>query len=443
MFIWYQEIHVEEDLSFTVCMLLLSLPASHALYTENQRSVRYITISNLIKSTVSLEICPGLPSQFVGGCIEHSVPKVYNSTADNHLHQSKWYRPPSCLVLISQSSVKCAECMIVESKEKLSLKRKRDNLALLAKLKAPILIYHAKLPFENKKLREEIIMKEEIIQNSLKVDDNISNDLISIMSGADKSRIPPFMKLFWEEQQKYLSTSKTSVRYHTMIIRNCLGLAAKSPAVYDEIRLDEKANSGFVVLPSRRQLQNYENYIRPKQCFNKDIIQELSTIVSPFQENEKYGIILLDEMKIKEDLVLDKHTEDLIGFVDLGDPELNFATLKKSNELVSHVLVFLLRSIVNPLKFSFANFATTKAKSTKLFALFWKAVGILEDKCGVKVVGVTSDDASANRSMYRMHLHMTRVEDVNTGVDVIYRTSNVMAEEERYIYFFADPPHLL
>ena len=58
------EIHVEEDLSFAVRMLLWSLPASHALYTDNQRSVRYITISNLIKSTISLEICPGLPRQF-------------------------------------------------------------------------------------------------------------------------------------------------------------------------------------------------------------------------------------------------------------------------------------------------------------------------------------------------------------------------------------------
>ena len=61
---------------------------------------------------------------------------------------------------------------------------------------------------------------------------------------------------------------------------------------------------------------------------------------------------------------------------------------------------------------------------------------------GLKFVGVTSDGASANRSMYRMHLNMTRVEDIN-DVDVVYHTRNVMAEEERYIYFFSDPPHLL
>ena len=52
-----------------------------------------------------------------------------------------------------------------------------------------------------------------------------------------------------------------------MIIRYCLGLAAKSPTVYDEIRYDEKNKSGFLVLPSRRRLRDYKNYIRPKQGF--------------------------------------------------------------------------------------------------------------------------------------------------------------------------------
>lgn len=157
-----------------------------------------------------------------------------------------------------------------------------------------------------------------------------------------------------------------------------MGLAAKSPAVYDEIRFDEKANSGFVILPNRRCLRDYKNYIRPKQGFNKNVIQELCSIVSEFQDIEKYGILLLDQMKIKEDLVWDKHTGNLICFVNLGDLELNYATLKKSNKLASHVLVFLLRSIVNPLKFPVANFATINARSTQLFPLFWKAVGILE-----------------------------------------------------------------
>ena len=68
--------------------------------------------------------------------------------------------------------------------------------------------------------------------------------------------------MFSEEQQKYMSSSKKGVRYHPMIIRYCLGLAAKSPTVYEEIRYNEKNKSGILVLPSRRKLRDYKNYIR-------------------------------------------------------------------------------------------------------------------------------------------------------------------------------------
>ena len=62
-----------------------------------------------------------------------------------------------------------------------------------------------------------------------------------------------------------------------MIIRYCLALAAKFSAANDEIRYDAKTGTGFVVLPSRRRLRDYENYIRPKQGFNNETINELSS----------------------------------------------------------------------------------------------------------------------------------------------------------------------
>ena len=65
----------------------------------------------------------------------------------------------------------------------------------------------------------------------------------------------------------------------------------------------------------------------------------------------------------------------------------------------------------------------------QMFPLFWKAVGICEENCNLKVVRVTSDGVSSNRSMYRMHLNMTKEEDINDDVDVVYRTLNVFADE--------------
>ena len=130
-------------------------------------------------------------------------------------------------------------------------------------------------------------------------------------------------------------------------------------------------------------------------------------------------------MKVQENLIWDKHSGDILRYVDLGDSELNCATLNDHDSVASHILVFLVRSVVNPLKFSLANFATSNATSLQLFPLFWKAVSILEDRCNLKVVGVTSDGASPNRRMYRMHLRMTKVEDMNNDVDVTYRTRNI------------------
>ena len=102
-------------------------------------------------------------------------------------------------------------------------------------------------------------------------------------------------------------------------------LASKSPSTYDEIRYDEQHQSGFLILPSRRRLRDHKNDIRPQQGFNAKVINELSCVVKHFTNQEKYVVILMDEMKIQEDLVWDKHTGDLIGYVDLGNTELNYA----------------------------------------------------------------------------------------------------------------------
>ena len=43
-------------------------------------------------------------------------------------------------------------------------------------------------------------------------------------------------------------------------------------------------------------------------------------------------------MKIQENLVLDKHSGELIGYVDLGDPEKNFSTFDNEDDLATHVI---------------------------------------------------------------------------------------------------------
>ena len=77
---------------------------------------------------------------------------------------------------------------------------------------------------------------------------------------------------------------------------------------------------------------DYKNYIRPKLGFNKDVISQLKNIVSDFSNIERYLILLMDEMKIQENLVCYKHSGDLIGYVDF-DTDLNYATFQKMMKL--------------------------------------------------------------------------------------------------------------
>ena len=226
------------------------------------------------------------------------------------------------------------------------------------------------------------------------------------------------------------------VRYHPMIIKFCLSLAAKSSSAYSDLRYDSKNDTGVLVLPSLRTLRDYKNYIRPQRGFNPEVIDELRKKTELFSGSERFVTILFDEMKIQEDLVWDKHTGELIGFVDLGDSKVNYATLQNVEELATHILVFLVKSVVNPLSYSFATFATTGITSFQIFPLFWKAVNILENTVKLKVIAATADGASPNRKFFRMHKAL----DGDAENAFVYRTENLFSADKRYIYFFADGP---
>ena len=69
-------------------------------------------------------------------------------------------------------------------------------------------------------------------------------------------------------------------------------------------------------------------------------------------------VILFDVIKIQDNLVCSRHTGDLKDFVNLGDVDLNYATLQETNAIASHVLNSLLRSVVTPFKFSLGEVPT-------------------------------------------------------------------------------------
>ena len=82
-----------------------------------------------------------------------------------------------------------------------------------------------------------------------------------------------------------------------------MNVAAKSSSVYKHLCYDSTTRSGLLVLPSLRTLRDYKNYIKPTRRFNPDVINDLGKKTASFSETEGYVTILLDEMKVQQDLV--------------------------------------------------------------------------------------------------------------------------------------------
>ena len=132
--------------------------------------------------------------------------------------------------------------------------------------------------------------------------------------------VTPHMKVFWEQQRKLIAAPKFGRRYHPHIIRFCLSLHAKSPAAYKELQ-----ESGIVVLPGQRTLRDYRNFFKPKPGFNLENIETLIDLSKEYFDIQRSVVLGLDDMKIQSKLVFDKRSNELVGFVDLGEEQVNEA----------------------------------------------------------------------------------------------------------------------
>ena len=178
---------------------------------------------------------------------------------------------------------------------------------------------------KRKQLENEIERMQKMLQKAnYIIDDKLSQDFIHIFN-TKHTHVTPFMELFWQQQQKMFQCDKHGTRYHSMIIRCCLSLYAKSSSSYEEIR-----NSGILRLPSARTLRDYRNHIKPGVGFQSEIIKDLKKRTNSYSGHQRYNI------KIKSNLVFDKNNDELIGFVDLGHPDLNFSSFEEENSSATH-----------------------------------------------------------------------------------------------------------
>ena len=207
---------IDIELRYTLIIFGWLLPEDHTIYKEYERSLQNITVSELIKRITQFKLCEGVtePSNDLNF---HAIPYHVTSQDDLQLPAKSiiYNRPKNCLVL-QESEAQCQICFQREKKLAKDFKRKSKNLYNPAKPKAPVSATHPnrlKLTLQQQQLKCTQLQKEieelrlAINYSGISVDPQLDKDVKFIMS-REHSRISPFMKLFWDQQQK-LSTAIT------------------------------------------------------------------------------------------------------------------------------------------------------------------------------------------------------------------------------------------
>lgn len=135
--------------------------------------------------------------------------------------------------------------------------------------------------------------------------------------------------------------------------------------------------SKCISLPSQRTLLDYTHFVSSAVGFSDDVDRQLYTVagVPSLKEFQKCVAVVIDEMHTHEDLIYDKHSGKLIGFVNLGDinnhllkfeQSLAFDKISPPAPLAKSMLVFLVRGLFTTIQFPNAQFPTSSQCTSHL-----------------------------------------------------------------------------
>ena len=390
----------------------------------------------LLKEIVAYNLCTGVTDPILQehaplpNPSAHYYRHILNNTIESGYSHTSTVRSLVCKVCTgSPNEPVCAPCRDVH--RKLQAKQQRRTQAASKPLhpNTPLSsVSNAQLVSALKQSRQEQTslekkihkMKAEMEAEAVSVPKVLHNDLKQAIEEGDIE--DPMAKLFWEEQLKAFNTPDRGMRWHPMMIRLAILLRCQSPSAYATLR-----KTGVLKLPGESTLKDYTNAIQPQEGITPAVLEELNRQTRDLPDNKRFVVLLHDEMAIKNDLVFDRRSGEVVGFIN---PEI--WNVNEDN-LATHVLVFMVVGVNTNLKMSVGFFSTKTATADALFPLLWQVVGYLEMSCKLKVIASTSDKATPNQRLYRLH---------GQGPDVCYKAINLFSMD-RYIYFFSDAPHLI
>ena len=279
-----------------------------------------------------------------------------------------------------------------------------------------------------------------IANEGVDLNQSLHDDFVGIYhenTEAVHNKFPPgtFERLFWDQQAEVLNIDKRQIRWHPMMIKWCLNLKLLSSSAYSALR-----STGVLTLPSERTLRDYTHFFKAGSGFSSDVDTQLRKEAQLESSRNSFVCLVFDEVKIKEDLIYDKHSGELLGFIDVGDVNNSLLAFQQSCEsdihkpqLATHMLVFMVCGILSALKYPYAQFPCMSVTADQLYSLVWGGVRRLEG-AGFKVLAITCDGAASNRKFMKLH---------GKKNEFIHKTANPYSNEERPLFFISDVPHLI
>ena len=248
------------------------------------------------------------------------------------------YRSSSCHWLLENSSAEacCLACRSEHKSMNRLLKRRKKsldkdvsktNLRYLSNYDLTCTLKGARLL--NSKYKRQIRgLKRKVDFMISKEGHNMSkswsNDFVNI-NKANFDKMTPLQKLFWDQQLKTASLkNKKSMKWHPTMIKLALHFSMISSSAYENVR-----DSGFVSLPSKCTLFDYSHAIAAAEGCQEAVIRNFRD--EPIKKcpsiHERYCCLIGDEMHIRSNLVYQKSTGKLMGYVNLNEIETEFHNL--------------------------------------------------------------------------------------------------------------------
>ncbi|XP_071642190.1 uncharacterized protein [Temnothorax longispinosus] len=208
----------------------------------------------------------------------------------------------------------------------------------------------------------------------------------------------------------------------------CMMMNIRSPSYYEFLR-----KNNILPLPCIRTVRSYWSLIDIKCGFDEQFQRLLKKHFEDKTPLERHGILLLDEIHLRNSLAVCSRNLTYVGLTDFGQEKPQSTDIQ---DQATHGLVLMFQSLASSYTQPIAVFASKNpVKGEELAKLVLKAITYLENS-GAMIHGVIADGAATNAKMWSLL-------GVSGTMDCTKTWFTHPIDDNRKIFAFSDIPHVI